>query len=513
MSKRPHVLVITTDQQRWDALSHWGTPGVKTPHLDRLAAEGACFVRSYTPSPLCTPARISMITGQYSTRHGAWTIGMSPVPALQGPTLGSLFSDAGYATALIGKTHYVARHLEDSHVAGLPEGSPCPGSDFWRTRTGPYAGFQTVRHCRRHNADGLPNAHYRVWLEDQGVDMARMDALHSIDTKHCGRWEGMDPALTQNAWIVAEAQQAITQAGDRPWLVMANFQDPHFPYVCPEPYFSAVDMTGVDVGGVDPTDMAGRPPFYRWFQEHGDWRDDDNTPFWDGICISAMTTYRSKRDPRAAIQAYLGMLTMVDDAIGRLLQWLRDTGRYDDTLIIFTADHGDQLGRKGVWGKGPMAFDDNQRIPGLMAFGRAQTGPLGRVASHFNLVDIVPTACDAAGIPLPPGVQGISQLPVLRGETPSVRDWAIVDHIASRNQSHPELSTVDLHQLTFVWQEWKLVVYQHAAYGELYDLTNDPQQRDNLWDRAPERRADMLLRLARANLERTGTLPLRVGPC
>ncbi|MBD3240317.1 MAG: sulfatase-like hydrolase/transferase, partial [Chitinivibrionales bacterium] len=166
-SKKPNILVITTDQQRWDALSLWGTPGYRTPNIDGLAADGVCFGRSYCPSPVCTPARVSMITGQYSTRHGAYTIGMSPVPALEGPTLGSILGRAGYRTAIIGKTHFVARKIEDQHVAGVALDSPCPESEFWRTFDGPYCGFHHVRHHRHHNAAGIPNAHYRVWLEDQ----------------------------------------------------------------------------------------------------------------------------------------------------------------------------------------------------------------------------------------------------------------------------------------------------------------------------------------------------------
>ena len=118
MSDKPNVLLITTDQQRWDALSYFKKAGYKTPNLDRLASEGVLFEKSYTPSPICTPARVSMITGLYPTRHGAYSIGMEPVPELKHPTVAHHLKDAGYATAVIGKTHFVARHLEEKHVAG-----------------------------------------------------------------------------------------------------------------------------------------------------------------------------------------------------------------------------------------------------------------------------------------------------------------------------------------------------------------------------------------------------------
>lgn len=514
---RPNILVITTDQQRWDALSLWGTPGYRTPNIDRLAQVGACFDRSYCPSPVCTPARVSMITGQYSTRHGAYTIGVSPAPALEGPTLGTLFTAAGYHTGLIGKTHFVARQIEDQHVAGVAPGAPCPGSDFWHTFNGPYCGFQHVRHHRHHNAAGRPNAHYRVWLEDRGADMEHIDALHGDGSlrPRVGAWDGMDPELTQNNWIARETVACIDTArrAEKPWLVMAHFQDPHYPYVCPEPYYSDVAMEGVDTGGGDGEDMGDKPPFYRRFLDGKYWTDSEDMHFWDGICIPDTKLHDKQRDPVSAVRAYIGMMNMVDHYVGTILRWLEDTGQFENTLILFTSDHGDMLGRHGMWGKGVPAYDDNQRVPGIMHWAAAQPGPRGHVRSHFNHVDILPTACDAAGLDPPPGVQGISALPVLRGEAECVRDWALVDHVASRNQSHPELDTVDLHQTTFVWEEWKLVVYAHAEYGELYDLRSDPHQRINRWATDREQRHRMLLRLARANMERSGTLPRRIGPC
>jgi len=511
--RRPNILILTTDQQRWDALSYWGTPGYRTPNLDRLAREGANFTRSYCPSPVCTPARVSMITGQYSTRHGAYTIGMSPAPSLDGPTLGSVFSNAGYATAVIGKTHFVARTIEDQHVAGVAHDAECPGSEFWAEHDGPYCGFQFVRHNRRHNADGIPNAHYRVWLERKGAPLSEIDAVHGVGARRptYGPWD-MDPEWTQNAWINDEFSMWLdSQAGDRPWLAMVNYQDPHPPYVCPDPYYSEVDMTNADLGGVVEGEMAGKPGFYQQFIDGKYWTEADGTQYWDGINIPATNVYDRVKDVSAAIRAYIGMTNMVDVYVGRLLDRLREARSFDNTLIVFTSDHGDLLGQHGMWGKGLPAYDDNHRVPGLMMWKAAQSRALGEVTSHFNHVDILPTACDAAGVDVPPGVQGISQVPVLRGETESVRDWALVDHVASRNQTHPELDTVDLHQTTFVFEEWKLVVYAHTEEGELYDLAADPGQVCNLWDREPERRMRMLHRLARAEMERSGTLPVRIA--
>lgn len=501
---RPNILVITTDQHRWDGLSLWGTPGYRTPNIDRIGTDGVIFDRTYTPSPVCTPARVSMITGQYSTRHLAWTIGMVPVPALEGPTLGSLLAEAGYRTALIGKTHFVARSIEDQHVAGVPLDDDCPGSDFWASYDGPYLGFEFVRHHRHHNAAGIPNAHYRVWLEQQGLDLDEIHERGRPERRYAGVWPEMKPEWTQNAWITDEATSWLDRIADdgEPWCIMANYQDPHYPLICPEPYYSAVDMSGVDLGGPREGEFDGKPPFYRRFLETNDWSDTDGERFApEGRNVPDTKVYDHFSAPEA-IRAYIGMCTMVDDYVGKLLDDIEARGQLDNTLVIFTSDHGDMLGRHGMWYKGLPAFDDQQRVPGLAMWKAAQKGPIGHSRAHFNLVDILPTALDAAGLPPQEFVQGVSQLPVIRGEAEWVRDWALVDHVASPS----------VRQQTFVHDEWKLVVYSHADYGELYDLAADPDQERNLWDspEAQERKTALLVKLAQAKMSSIGELPDRI---
>jgi len=500
--QQPNILIITTDQQRWDALSLFGQPGYRTPNLDTLAREGIWFHRAYTPSPVCTPARVSMLTGQYSTRHGAYEIGMEPVPALEGPTIGTELGAAGYRTALIGKTHFVARKLEARHVAGWDlEDETEPDAAVWESFDGPYCGFDFIRHCGAHNANRIPAEHYRSWLDSKD---ANLDELHNGPGRKIppGKWD-VPHELTQNAWIAEEAIDFIDHSSDRPWCVMANFQDPHYPMVCPEPFYSDVDMEGVDLGGYSAGEFDDRPPMYRRFIEGEHWSDSEEVKFWDGINVPDCKLYDHYGDVATAIRAYIGMCNMVDHYIGKIFEVLRERGQWDNTLIIFTSDHGELLGRHGMWGKGVPAFDDNQRIPAIMHWPAAQKQAIGRSDSHFNLVDILPTVLDAAGVDVPDFVQGVSQVPVLTGERPVVRDWALVDHYA----------TVNLHQQTLVTDEWKIVTYRHADYGELYDLHSDPDQRHNLWDDAGSHdiKNRLLLRLVRANMEAVGKLPERIA--
>ncbi len=518
MSARPNLLLITTDQQRWDSLSLYGRPGYRTPVLDRLASEGVCFDRAYCPSPVCTPARVSILTGQYPTRHGAYEIGMSPVPALSQPTIATHLAAAGYRTALVGKTHFVARCIEEQHVAGVAEPSAegeDPPEEFWDTFDGPYVGFEFVRHCQSHTCDRPPNAHYRSWLRSRGLDLDYLH--HGRKTRHgesgenvvrrvnpYGSW-AIDEAHTQTAWINEESLRWIEQqhASGEPWFCWVSQQDPHPPYVCPEPYFDSVDMTDVDLGGLRPGETECKPPLVRNFMEGRYWTEEPDIHYWDGINVPALSTYEQVRDPYRAVKAYIGMCAMVDTYVGRLLDTLEAMGARENTLVVFTSDHGDLLGRHGMWGKGAAAYDDCQRIPAVAAWPAGQKTATGRTSAAFNLVDILPTFLDAAGVGLPPFVQGVSQLPVIRGEKECVRDWALVDYLA----------TVKLHQQTLVHGDWKLVVYRHADYGELYNLAEDPEQYQNLFDdpSGVEIRMRMLQRLSRANMEVAGTMPARIA--
>lgn len=526
MRESPNILLITTDQQRKDSLSLYGRPGYRTPHLDGLAAEGLCLDRAYTPSPVCTPARVSMITGQYPTRHGAYQIGSPAVPALDGALLGTVTREAGYATGLVGKTHFVSRNQEESHIAGMPLDGPPPEEAFWETFDGPYLGFDFLRHSSRHNIDGQPDAHYRRWLKSKGADLDHLhrragDPAHNATLPVTGRWE-IDPDLTQNAWIADESGRWIEQqqAEGKPWLCMANFQDPHSPFVCPEPFFSEVDMDGVDLGEARP-DFSDRPGFFRHRIEEGNWQDDvagRHLNFWDGINLAGDYPYELIKNPAEAIRAYIGMVNMVDHYVGQLLDKLRELGCERDTLVIFTSDHGEMLGRRGFWWKGLPPFEDNQQVPFLMRWPALREAfpdaPGGRIPAFANLVDILPTVCEAIAAPIPLGVQGVSQLPVLRGETGSVLDHALVDFLACETpegESSEDFAT--MHQQTLVHGNWKLVFYRHALEdGELYDLNEDPDQRRNLWAAQPRQRERMLTKLVQANMRNTGRHPARVGP-
>ena len=513
MPQPPNLLLITTDQQRWDSLSLYGRGGYRTPVLDRLGAEGRVFDRAYCSSPLCTPTRVSLLTGMYPSRHGAFTIGTPHVPALEGPTLPRLLKHAGYHSAIIGKTHFVARALEQNHVAGRFDAAcddPDPDPSFWRDFDGPYVGFDFVRHCAVHTNDRLPEAHYRAWLDERGVNLDdrhqdRDLAERKDGVPRLGRWD-VPLEYHQTEWITSETLDYLRRRQEtrQPWFCWTSFQDPHPPYVCPEPYFGDADVSGMDLGGWIEGEFDDKPPFYRRLLEGEYWSDEHRMFCQPGGNVPNASLYDHVADPKTAIRAYVGMCSMIDDHVGRIVEGLDELGCRETTLRGFTSDHGDYLGRHGFGGEGLPPYDDCQRVPFVVNWPAGMAdAPRGRSEAPVSVVDSPATFLEAAGLEQGVGMQGVSQLPVLTGERERARDWVLVEF-------EP---THEVAQRSFVCGDYKLVIYRDAEYGELYNLREDPDQLTNLWDHesvAPLR-ARLMHRLARADVQREGRLPPRVS--
>lgn len=495
MDRRPNILLITTDQQRWDHLGLEGVRGIDTPHLDRIGREGVHFHRAYTCSPLCTPARVSLLTGQYPSRHGAYSLGVTLRPFPE-RTIATQLAAAGYRTALFGKTHFVCRKDEAEHFAGFPN----PPPEYFRAHTGPYLGFDEVKISSGHTTMTVPDMHYRVWLEDQGVDFAAwypaMREGHDHD--FCGPWN-IPPEYHDTAWVTENTNDFVRRQGDQPWFCWASLQDPHEPFVCPEPWYSRVRMDEVTpYESYRPGEFDDKPFFYSVDEKI--WNERGWPEFEDGHgvpCAWPRATLSERA--REALQATLGMVAFIDDRVGAMLATLEATGQLENTLIIFTSDHGEIHGHHGIWHKGLHAFEDGQRVPLLMR--GPGCAPRGTVPALANLVDVPRTILAAAGAESPPGTQGHDLGPVLRGEAERVCEATFIEaHVTPR-----------VYQTTMVTERHKLVIYRDGDYGELYDLETDPDQYRNLWPR-PEcttLKAELLHQFAREMMRREGLVQPR----
>jgi arylsulfatase A-like enzyme len=467
---QPNILLITSDQHHYSCLGAVN-PKLRTPALDRLAREGTLFTRAYCPNPVCTPTRASIITGLYPSQHGAWTIGVKLPEDV--PTVGQMLSARGYATALIGKAHF-------QPLASTPE-SPsieCQPTlrdlDFWRSFHGPWYGFEHIEINRNHADESHAGQHYAIWMEEQGLtnwrdyfqpwprDPNQKRRRHVWDLPeqfHYSRWAAERTiAFIERAWVA-----------NRPFFVWASFADPHPPYLVPEPWASMYDPAEMEPGRLVPGEHEKNPPHFRKTQEEQpDFSMYRETPY-------ANHGFQSHRHDEASLRKnmaiYYGMISLMDHHIGRMLDRLDQLGIAENTLVVFSTDHGHFLGQHGLIAKGAFHYEDMIRVPFLVRFpGRVPAG--GRSDALQSLVDLAPTFLSVAGLPVPGHMQGLDQLPAWRGEGP------IRDHVIVENRHQP----TKVHLRTYVDQRYKLTYYRDQPYGELWDLEDDPGEINNLWD-------------------------------
>ena len=484
MNSKPNILLITTDQQRFDHMGLAGLKAIQTPNLDRLGTEGVHARRSYCPSPICTPTRLSLLTGLYPSQHSGYSIGTSPDPFPE-YTIPAALSKAGYETGIIGKTHFVARPEEERHISG--EETPEP--DFYRSWTGPYAGFDYVQAGTGHTINKVPAMHYRNFLEDAGADYAQWfpQMAPGYDHHTSGKWD-LPQELHDTWWVTERTKDFVERNQDKPWFCWASYEDPHEPFVCPEPWFSSVDTDKMpDYEAARLGEFDDKPKIYD--QLHRDAMDEINESH--GIpCIHGDERHEAQR--HSNMQATLGMIAFIDHKVGELIKSLERTGQLDNTLIVFTSDHGELHGHHSLWGKGMTAYEDCQRVP-LLIWGPNLFSRRGNTDELMSLVDLPASFLALAGVDDYPHTQGRNLLPFLREEKNDTQDSVIVECRATQENHN---------QVSLITRRHKLVITMNDPMGELYDLSRDPDQYNNLWNKPDYAtvKADLLEQLAQKRL-------------
>jgi uncharacterized sulfatase len=462
--------LITSDQHHWTAMGY-NNPEVKTPNLDRLAAEGMIFDRAYCPNPTCTPTRASLITGTYPSQHGAYSLGTKLSEAEH--TVGEDFSAAGYRTALVGKAHF--QPLRGTEAYPSLEAYPIlQDLDFWRSFHGPFYGFDHVELARNHTDEAHVGQHYALWMEAQGCDnwrdYFRPPTGNNPDQR---RTWAIPEQYHYDAWIADRTNALMDQyAGEgEPFFLWASFFDPHPAYLVPEPWDTMYDPDEVTVPEKAPGEYEDNPPHFQMTQEPNPdfsaWREPE------GNGMHGFHSHLHDREELAKnIAIYYGMISLMDKYIGKILDKLEELGLAENTLVVFTTDHGHFYGHHGLIAKGAFHYEDMIRIPMVARFpGRIPAGE--RSAALQTLVDYPQTFLSIAGIEAPRTMTGVDQRPVWFGETPSARD-----HIVVENRHQP----TTLHLKTYVNDRYKITVYYGRDYGELFDLETDPDEINNLWD-------------------------------
>ena len=475
-SDRPNILLIMSDQQHHSTLGAVNDR-IRTPALDRLCREGVRFDRAYCPNPTCTPTRASIITGRMPSEHGAWSLGTKLFEDV--PTVGDMLGQAGYYTALVGKAHF-------QPLASRPgmESLECQPTlrdlDFWRGFGGPWYGFQRIELARNHADESHAGQHYGIWMEQQGLsnwkdyfqpwppqpDKGRRQEYFLRDNRswslpeefHYTRWTGER--------TIAQIEQAAGEA--RPFFICSNFHDPHPPYLVPEPWASMYDPAEMPAGRVTEREHDANPIHFRKTQE-------DDPGWWQqarqGEAIHGGHCHlRDVEELKKDVACYYGMVSFMDQQIGRILDCLDRIGQAENTLVLFSTDHGHFLGQHGLIAKAIHHYEDVLRVPYIVRWpGRVASGQVSEAIQ--NLVDFAPTALTAAGLDVPLVMTGVNQLDTWCGGEPA-RRWSITEN---------HHGTRCFHMRTYVNQRYKITVYRDGEDGELFDLVEDPREVRNLW--------------------------------
>jgi arylsulfatase A-like enzyme len=476
---RPNVLLITTDQQRWDSLGCAGNAALSTPDLDRLAAGGVLAQRAYAPNPVCTPSRASILTGRLPSGHGAWNVGVN-LPQ-DNPSFAAELAAAGYATALVGKAHLQSWGADPTESVEAASGA---ADRFASTaRQGPYYGFEHAELGIGHVTWGL-GGHYKLWLRERGLSDEQIrnygrSRLVAGEGQVAARdWE-LPLELHNSVWTAERTIASLERLaeGERPFALWASFQDPHHPFAVPPPFDRPHPGSGPLL--YREGELDDKPPHFLAAHEGR----LEGSPYRGDYPMAGQhhgQDYRAITPEwsRAARDRYLGMVELVDRETGRILDALDDLGLAENTLVVFTSDHGELLGAHGLWMKGPFHYEDVIRVPLIARW--PQGLPAGVVDNGLaSLADLAPTFLAAAGLAAPAEMDGaMSLLGQWRGEG-TAREAAFTECV-------DDPRTLDL--ATVVTASHKLTAYRGGAYhgreaevGELYDLANDPDEVVNCW--------------------------------
>ena len=412
-SNSPNILIITTDQQRWDTFGFLN-PQIRTENLDRLTRQGVVFNRAYCSNPTCTPCRSSMVTGKYASQHGAWALG-TKLPEDE-HTIGEDFSRAGYRTALVGKAHFQPLRATDEFPS-IESYPIMQDLEFWKEFHGPFYGFEHVELARNHADEAHVGQHYAIWMEEKGLHNWRQYFRPPTGTRDGTRrytWH-IPEEYHYNTWI-AERSNALMEeyhAAGRPFLLWASFLDPHTPYLAPEPWDTLYDPQKLTAPSVTPGEHENNPPHFRLTQEakpdFSPWRES-------GQSLHGFSSHLRDRETLAKDMAvYYGMVTLLDKYVGAILDRLESLGLADDTLVIYSTDHGHFYGQHGLVTKGAFHYEDLVKVPLFVRWpGRIPAGVRSdALQSH---VDLAPTLLSMAGLEIPRTMTGLDQSKVWLGE-------------------------------------------------------------------------------------------------
>lgn len=472
MSTQPNILFIMADQLRADYLGCTGHPSIKTPAIDALAAAGVRFTKAYTQAPVCGPSRMSFYTGRYALSHGA-TYNNVPLKVSE-QTLGDYLRPLGYRVGLVGKTH-MKKDVEGMTRLGVdPESS--------RGVLLSECGFEPYE-----RDDGLhpdqsvsPDLAYNNYLRTKGYPGSNPwhewansgegengEVLSGWYMRNCHLPARVKEEHSETAYTTDRAISFIRESSGEPWCLHLSYIKPHWPYIAPAPYhdmYSAADVIPVNASEQEKINIH---PVIEAFMGH-----DESVNF-------------SREEVRErVIPAYMGLITQLDDHLARLIEFLKEIGEYDNTVIVLTSDHGDYLGDHWL-GEKELFHEASARIPMIVHDPRPEADSTrGQQDSRLvEAIDLVPTFVELAGGKVPAHIlEGRSLLPLIEGQKVEYwREFAIseADYAWRKARRALALAPDQTRAIMITDGRWKYVHYEHFR-AQLFDLENDPAEQKDL---------------------------------
>jgi arylsulfatase A-like enzyme len=472
MKRKPNILLITSDQHRGDCYGFEGRR-VRTPHLDQMAANGTRFSACITPNVVCQPSRASILTGKLPRTHGVWDNGIDLDEKIGAAGYAGDFSKHGWLTGFIGKAHFSTFHT--FKPTGRPE-CRASSSDYGPDWYGPYMGHQFVEMMIAGHNMFLPQKppeglHYERWYHSHGGD--RLNELYRTKlAPDLGAAQTINSALPptfhNSTWIGDRTIAFLERNKDQPFALWASFPDPHHPFDAPAPWCFMHHPDEIDLPAHRDLDLDRRPWWHKASLEGTPQLADPKLRAFRAQ--QSRTPKQSDAQLRHLIANYYGMISLIDHNVGRILAKLADLGLADDTLVIFTTDHGDWLGDHGLILKGPIHYEGLLRV-GCIAQGPGV--PKGKVVPHpISTLDLPATFYDYAGVSPGQALHSHSLRPLIEGD--AARDFAFNEW-----DLHPSRCGVALKLRTVRTRTHKLTLELDSGAGELYDLVNDPTEMDN----------------------------------
>ena len=423
MADTPNILIIHADQHRFDCLGSYGNPDIQTPAIDALAADGVLYENSFCPFPVCTPSRYSLLSGLFVHQHLGWTNRCTLPAGL--PTFPRILRDAGYQTKAVGKMHFMPTYLD--------------------------VGFQEMELAEQ-DGPGRYDDDYHRWLRDRGL-CDRIDLIDQVQEYRKDApqeyWDtvgaldsDLDEEHHSTTWIAERALETVEQWEDGGNLLMVGFIKPHHPFDPPRPWSRMYDPDALSMlPGWSDTCLERDLVRSRGYFAYGDTTDEQI---------------------RRAMAFYYGSISQIDHHVGRMIAELKQKGLYDDTLILYTSDHGDYMGFHHLLLKGNYMYDALVKVPLIVKFpGQPRAGE--RSDALVSNIDVMPTLLQTAACDTPRNLPGLDLMAHPEGhERVFAEAWGGSSYmVRSRDR--------------------KLILCQRDEQSLFLDLEQDPYEFDNLY--------------------------------